>query len=154
MSNLGGGGIGSVFVNLGVHQQTPVRLSELSIRTLVPDNISADPYHKALIAKLFFHQILSLTDSPPVSFNDFLATVAAYFDINTESAERDAEAASQSISRCFFAFQISSVSTFLIHPESLLRFRIPITAPRTSHSLLFVLTLPLTLLILALLKNH
>ena len=153
MSNFSGGSSGSIFANLGVYQQIPVRLSELSFRTLVPDNISADSYHKALIAKLFFHHILSITDFPPVSFNDLLATVAAYFDINTESAEKDAEAAAQSISRSFFVFQISSVLPFLIHPESLLRFRIPITAPRTSHSSIFVLTLPLTLLIRALLKN-
>ena len=57
-------------------------------RTLVPDAISAEPYRKALIAKLFFHQILSLTDPPTVSFNDLLAIVAAYVDINTGSAEK------------------------------------------------------------------
>ena len=123
------------------------------IRILVPDNISAEPYRKALIAELFFHPLLSLTDPPSVSSNNLLVTVAACFDINTESAEKDAEAAAQSISRSFFVFQISSVLPFLIHPESLLRFRIPITAPRTSHSSIFVLTLPLTLLIRALLKN-
>ena len=77
-------------------------MSEFSIRILVPDNISAEPYRKALIAKLFFHQILSLTDSPSVSFNDLLDTVAAYFEINTGSAEREAEAAAQAISRSFF----------------------------------------------------
>ena len=102
ISNLGGGSSGSTFVNFGVYQQTPVGLSELSIRTLVPDNISAEPYRKALIAKLFFHQILSLTDSPSVSFNDLLDTVAAYFDINTGSAGGEAEVAAQSISRYFF----------------------------------------------------
>ena len=102
ITNLGGGTGGSIFANFGVYQQTPVGLSELSIRTLVPDAISAEPYRKALIEKLFFYQILSLTDSPSVFFNDLLATVAAYFDINTGSAEREAEAAAQSISRLFF----------------------------------------------------
>ena len=77
-------------------------MSELSIRTLVSDPISTKLYRKALIAKLFFHQILSLTDSPSVSFNDLMATVAAYFDINAGSAEREAEAATQTISRSFF----------------------------------------------------
>ena len=102
ITNLGGESGGSSFANLGVYQQTPVGLGKLSIRTLVPDAISVEPYRKALIAKLFFHQILSLTDSPSVSFNDLLATVAAYFDINTGYAEREAEAAAQSISRSFF----------------------------------------------------
>ena len=100
--NLGGSNSGSSLANFGVYRQTPVGLSELSIRTLVPVPISAEPYRKALIAKLFFHQILSLADSPSVSVNDLMATVAAYFDVNTGSAEREAEAAAQSISRSFF----------------------------------------------------
>ena len=86
--------------------QTPVGLSDLSIRTVVPDPISAKPYRKALIAKLFLHQILSFTDSPSVSVNDLMATVAVYFDINTGSAEREAEAAAKSISRSFSMCQI------------------------------------------------
>ena len=102
ISNLGGGSSGSTFANFGVYQQIPVGLSELSIRTLVSDNNSAKSYRKALIAKLFFHQILSLTDSSSVFCNDLLATIAAYFEINTGSAEREAEAAAQSISRSFF----------------------------------------------------
>ena len=154
ISNLGGGSSGSTFANFGVYQQIPVGLSELSIRTLVPDNNSAKSYRKALIAKLFIHQILSLTDSSSVFCNDLLATIAAYFEINTGSAEREAEAAAQAISRSFSAFQISSVLPFLIHPESLLKFRIMISAPRTSRILFFVLMLPLTLLIVALLKNR
>ena len=99
--NLGGSNSGSSLENFGVYRQTPVELSELSIRTLVPVPISAEPYHKTLIVKLFFHQILSLADSPSVSVNDLMTTVAAYFDINTGSAEREAEAAAQSISRSF-----------------------------------------------------
>ena len=102
ITNLGGGSGGSSFANFGVYQQTPVGLSELSIRTLVPDAISAEPYRKALIAKLFFHQIFSLKYSPSVSFDDLLATVAVYVDINTGSTEREVEAAAQYISRSFF----------------------------------------------------
>ena len=98
---------GSVFSNFGVYQQTPVGLSELSIRTLVPDPISADPCRKALIVNLSFHKILSLYDSPPVSFNKLIATVSSYFDIRTGSAERDTETASQSIYRSFF--QVSNL---------------------------------------------
>ena len=100
--NLGGSNSGSALANFGVYMQTPVGLSELSIRTLIPDPISAELYRKVLIAKLFFHQILSLTDSPSVSVNDLMVTVAAYFNINTGSAEREAESAAQSISRSFF----------------------------------------------------
>ena len=44
---------------------------------------------------------MSLTDSPTVSFNDLMAIVAAYFDINTSSEEREAETAAPYISRSF-----------------------------------------------------
>ena len=85
-STLCAGSSGSAFANFGVYQQTPVELNEISIRSLVSDNISVDSYRKALIAKLYFHKILSLTDSPSISCNDVMATFAAYFDINTSSA--------------------------------------------------------------------
>ena len=85
--NLGGSNNGSSLATFGVYMQTPVELNELSIRTLVPVPISAEPYRKALIAKLFFHQILSLMNSTSATFYDLLATVAAYFDIITGSAE-------------------------------------------------------------------
>jgi len=128
--NLGGSNSGSSLANFGVYRQTPVGLSELSIRTLVPVPISAEPYRKALIAKLFFHQILSLMNSTSATFYDLLATVAAYFDIITGSAETKPK---QQLCLSLFlflfsAFQLSSVLSFLIHPESLLRFRISITA--------------------------
>ena len=110
ISTLGAGSSGSTFATFGVYQQTPVGLSELSIRTLVPDNISAEPYHKVLITKILFRQILSLTDSPSVSFNNLMATVAAYFDINSGSTEREAESAAQSISRsCFHVSNLIGV---------------------------------------------
>ena len=102
ITNLDGNNSGSTLANFGVYIQTPVGLSEFPIRTLVSDPISAESYHKVQIAKLFFHQILSLTDSSSVSVNDIMATVATYFDINTGSAEREAEAAAKSISRSFF----------------------------------------------------
>ena len=128
ITNLGGGSGGSSFANFGVYQQTPVGLSELSIRTLVPDAISAEPYRKASIAKLFFHHILSLTDSPYVSFNDLLATVAAYFDINTGSTEREAEAAAQSISRLFF--RVSNLIGVTFSDSSGKPIKVPDTANR------------------------
>ena len=76
-------------------------MSELSIRTLVPDPISVKPYRKALIAKLLFRQILSLTDSPSVEINDLLSTVASYFTVNTGSTEREVNTAAPSIYRSF-----------------------------------------------------
>ena len=100
--NLGGSNSGSTLVNFSVYMQTLVGLSELSIRTLIPVPVSTEPYRKALIAKLFFHQILSLTDSHSVSVDGIMATVAVYFDINMGSVEREAEEAAQSITRSFF----------------------------------------------------
>ena len=92
ISTIGGFGR-SVASTFGVYQQTAVGLSDLSIRTLVPDPISAEPYRKALITKLFFRQILSLADSPSVELNDLFSTVASYFSFSTGSAERDADIA-------------------------------------------------------------
>ena len=66
---------GSVGSNFGVYQQITVGLSKLSIRTLVPDPISADPYYNAMIAKFFFHKILSLAEYHSVERNDLLSTV-------------------------------------------------------------------------------
>ena len=51
----------------GVYQLTTVGSSEATIRTLVPVSISALPYRKALIAKLFFRQILGHAGSPSIS---------------------------------------------------------------------------------------
>ena len=107
ISTLGASSSGSTFTTFGVYQQTPIELSELSIQTLVPDNINAEPYRKALIAKLFSHQILSLIDSPTVSLNDLMATVAACFDINTGSAEWEVKIAAPSISCSFL--QVSNL---------------------------------------------
>ena len=45
---------------------------------------------------------MALSDSTSVYFNDIINIVASYFNINTSSAEREAETASQSISRSFF----------------------------------------------------
>ena len=68
------GGLASSY--FGVYQQTTVGSGAVSIRTLVPAAISAAPYRKALIAKLFFRQILVLTDTPSASFSDLMTVVA------------------------------------------------------------------------------
>ena len=81
----------------GVYQLTAVGASTATIRTLVPVSISAPPYRKALIAKLFFKQILGHAGSPSISCSDLVTTVATYFDMSTAMAEREAETAADSI---------------------------------------------------------
>ena len=61
--------------------------SELTIRTIVPPNISIESYRKAMIAIIFFRRILSLSSSPSVTISDLTATVAVYFVMPTKSAE-------------------------------------------------------------------
>ena len=67
--------------------------------------ISEEPYRKVLIEKLFYYQILYITDSHSVSVNALMATVAVYFDINSGFAEREAGAVAKSISRSFSSCQ-------------------------------------------------
>ena len=45
---------GSIASNFGVHQQTLIGTSYVSIHTLITDAISAKPYRNALIVKIFF----------------------------------------------------------------------------------------------------
>ena len=61
-----------------VYQQNLVGSGDVSVRTLVPAAISAAPYRKALIAKIFFRQILALTDTSSVSFSDLMSTVTVF----------------------------------------------------------------------------
>ena len=72
----------------GVFQDTVVGSSDLTIRTIVPPTISAEPYRKVMIAILFYRRILSLSSSPSVYLGDLTATIAAYFALLTSSAER------------------------------------------------------------------
>ena len=88
--------------NVGVYQKTVIESSDISIRTLVPDPISAEPYRKSLIANRFFRQIITLSDRPSVSFSYLMLTVTSYFGLNTGSAEREAEATFISIHNDFF----------------------------------------------------
>ena len=88
--------------HFGIYQQTSVGSGDVTTRTLVPVAISAEPYRKALIAKLLFRQILSLADAPSVSFSDLMTTVAFYFSINTGSSEREADASISFIRSSFF----------------------------------------------------
>lgn len=65
--------------------------SNVTIRTIVPLSISAEPYRKAIVAILFFRRILTLSKYPSIYFSDLTAMVALYFDMNTGSAEREVE---------------------------------------------------------------
>ena len=152
ISTLGASSSGSTFTTFGVYQQTPIELSELSIQTLVPDNINAEPYRKALIAKLFSHQILSLIDSPTVLLNDLMATVAACFDINTGSAEWEVKIAAPSISCSFL--QVSNLIGVTEFDSSGKSIKVPDTntCPAYITYFPFGLKFPLTLLLVALPK--
>ena len=66
-------------------QDTTVGRSDLTILTIVPPTISAEPYRKAMIANLFFPRILSLSSSPSIYISNLTATVAAYFALPTVS---------------------------------------------------------------------
>ena len=85
-----------------VFQGTTIGSSELTIRTIVPPDISAELYRKAMIAILFFRRIISLSSSPSVSISDMTATVAAYFPLPTGSTEREAERIVDSIRHASF----------------------------------------------------
>ena len=62
----------------GAYQKTLVGFGNFLIRTLIPTTISATPYCKALIVKLFFYQIIVLADTSSLSFSDLMTTVASY----------------------------------------------------------------------------
>ena len=134
ISTIGGSG-GSVASTFGIYQQTAVGLSDLSIRTLVPDPISAELYRKALTARLFFHQILSLADYPSIELNDILSTIASYFSISTGSAARDADTAAQSISRSFF--HISNLTGVAFSDVAGKSIKVPDTTSRLSDLTFF-----------------
>ena len=77
--------------------------SDATIRTLVLVPISTPPpYCKALVAKLFFHQILGHEESPSISISDLVTTVATYFDMCTAVVERKAEKTADSIRDAIF----------------------------------------------------
>ena len=74
-----------------VYQQNLFGLNEISIYTLVSDTTSAEPYRKALIIKLFFRQILPLSENASVFFSDMMTTAASYFSTNTGFTARETE---------------------------------------------------------------
>ena len=59
------------------------------IRTLVPDPVSAESYRKMLVVKLFFRPTITLSDTPSISFNDLISTIASYVGLNIGSAESE-----------------------------------------------------------------
>ena len=86
---------------LGKYQNTAVGY-ELTIRTIVPTGISADPYRKAMVAFLFFRRIFSLSSSPSITISDLTATVAANLPMPIGLAEREAERTVSSVPHAFF----------------------------------------------------
>lgn len=68
---------------------------------LVPGTISAEPYRKALIVKLFTYEITVLSNNSSVSFSDRMSAVASYLRLSTEFAKRKAEGAVISIDTMF-----------------------------------------------------
>ena len=84
---------GSTATISGVYQQTLFGLSKISIHMLVFDAISAGPYLKALLTKLFIHCILDLSNNPSLFFSDLITTATSYFSINTGFIERETESA-------------------------------------------------------------
>ena len=76
--------------------------SDLTIGTIIPPDISSEPYRKAMTTILFFRRILSLYSSPSVSINDLTTTVAAYFTLPIGSVEHEAECIVESIHHAFF----------------------------------------------------
>ena len=78
------------------------KFQDLTIRTIVSPDISAEPYRKAMISILFFRRILSLYSPPSVTISDLTTTMAAYFAMPTGSAEREAERIMESVCHAFF----------------------------------------------------
>ena len=139
--------------NFGVYQQISIGSSDTSIRTLIHDVINANPYRKALIVKLFFHQTMNLSDTPSMSFSDLMSTIASYFGLNTEFTEREAETAGINIRNAFPLFLTCRASAFLTFPVNPLQLRIQFVVPQTLLTLLFVLSLRLSQLISSLLHH-
>ena len=87
----------------GKFQDTAVG-NELTIRTIVPPNINAESYRKAIFAIIIFRRILSLSSFPSITISDLTVTVAAYFAMSTGSAKREAECIAESIRHAVFVF--------------------------------------------------
>ena len=99
--------------DFSVYQHTIVSVSEANIRTLVYVLINNASYHKAIIVRLYFCQILTHAETPSVSISALIFTVAVYFDISTIMAERKVEVAVSSIYHSIFCNDnIVSVSYF------------------------------------------
>ena len=143
----------TVSSNFGVYQHTPIGSISISIRTLVPDVISVEPYRKALIATLLSHQSMNISDTPSVSFSDRMSTVASSLGLNTGSAEREAETAGIDIRNALFLFLIYRASVFLTFPVHPLRSLILLVVLQTLLTLIFVLSFRLPQSITAL-QHH
>ena len=79
-----------------------MRSINLSIRTIVPPTISAEPFRLAMIAIIFIRHILSLFSSLSVFLSNLTVPVAAYFSHPIGSATRETERIVDSIRLVFF----------------------------------------------------
>ena len=95
-------GVVNSMSTFGKFQDTAVG-SDLTIRTIVPPDISADPYRKTMISILFFRRVLSLSSSPSVTISDLTATVAASFAMPTSSMEREEKRIVESVRRSYLS---------------------------------------------------
>ena len=86
----------------GAFQDTAVEISDLTIRTIIPPNISIEKYRKAMIVIFFSLYSFSLSSFPFVFISDLSVTVAAYFTLPTGSIEREAKRIVGSILNTFF----------------------------------------------------
>lgn len=103
----------TVMSNFGVYQLTPVGFSDLSVSTLVPTTVNAEPCQKELIIKPFVCQIKSLSKSPSVLLSDIIWNFALYFGLNTGSADRETETAAISIHNDFFMYLLANFNNII-----------------------------------------
>ena len=121
----------------GAFQDAAVGSSELTIRTIVPPNISTKPYRKAMIAILFYRRILSLSSSPSVSIRDLTTNLSAYFTLLTDSAKSEAEHIVDSTCHAFPTLIIFKAVGCSITPVHQRWYRIYRIARRTLYFLPF-----------------
>ena len=75
---------------------------ELTIRTIVPPDISAEPFRKTMLLIIFIRRILSLSSSHYITISDMITTVVASFAMPAGSAEREAVRIMDPVRHTFF----------------------------------------------------
>ena len=96
------GNSGNVLNSFGSFQLMEVGSSAKTIRVPTALPMSEKPHRKATVANIFFRKIKALLLESDFSSADQVATIATYFDFNTESAEIESTAAADKIHDAFF----------------------------------------------------